>query len=81
VFTLGMGCWAAPTWWQPVAEATLDLLQLWLPIPRLFVDFTRHNFYQLALKRGITNWGFATISGEDTVLLGLSQLLSGTAPV
>ena len=33
------------------------LISVLISLCRLFADFTRHNFYQLALKRGITNWG------------------------
>lgn len=33
------------------------LISVLISLCRLFADFTRHYFYQLALKRGIANWG------------------------
>lgn len=57
-----------PNQWLPVSslfpplDSPFNLLtSVLISLCRLFADFTRHNFYQLALKRGITNWGLLPI--------------------
>lgn len=42
------------------------LISVLISLCRLFADFTRHNFYQLALKERRSKLGFATIAREWT---------------
>lgn len=46
------------------------LTSVLISLCRLFADFTRHNFYQLALKRGITNWGLLPVLERGAVPAG-----------